>query len=110
MLRVGVCKVHCDLYRLVSALYLEVPIVTDGAIELLSYYCTAKNLHGAMRLIQKLVTSRPTEDAHRFIVPALEMTLHQRKDIQSQAVQTCVKMYGSIPELRNQISVRRCSE
>jgi hypothetical protein len=87
----------------VSALYLEVPVITEGAVDLLSYYCSERSLHGAMRLIQKLVTSRPNAD--RFIVPALEMTLYQRKDIQTQAVQTCVKVYETVPELRETIRV-----
>ena len=93
------------VFRLVSALYLEVPVITDGAVELLNYYCTVRNLHGGMRLIQKLVASRSNGD--RFIIPALEMTLYNRKDIQAQAVQTCVKVYETVPELRETIRVNR---
>ncbi|OQV18470.1 Symplekin [Hypsibius exemplaris] len=85
----------------VNNLYMEVPVVTEGAVDLLTYYCAARSVHGAMRLIQKLVSSRPNAD--RFIVPALEMTLNQRKDIQTQAVQTCVKVYETVPELREPI-------
>ncbi|XP_055354326.1 symplekin-like [Paramacrobiotus metropolitanus] len=86
---------------LVSQLYMEVPWVTEGAVELLSYYCTLRSVHGAMRLIHKLVSTRPRPA--RYILPALDLTLHQRKDIQAQAVQTCVKLYSSMPSLRPQV-------
>lgn len=78
---------------LLARLYLEAPLVTDDALEMLKQQCTrAERCMSALNLVHDLVIRRPPK-GFAFLTALLTLTIHPDQNVREGAVARAVSIY-----------------
>ncbi|CAG0886922.1 unnamed protein product, partial [Darwinula stevensoni] len=83
---------HPDRDSLVCELYLQAPLVTDQAVELIKWYCITEDKGESMcGLLKDLILLRPSKQL-LFLNALLELTAHENNTVRSHALKVVLQL------------------
>nr|CAD7265235.1 unnamed protein product [Timema shepardi] len=91
--RTGLTELMSCVHSLLKRLYLEAPLITEEATDLLKHMCGDDSRASmGLSLLQDLVIRRPPRQL-TFLNALLEHTAHEHLEVRSKAIQCVVELY-----------------
>uniref|UniRef100_T1JDS4 F-box domain-containing protein n=1 Tax=Strigamia maritima TaxID=126957 RepID=T1JDS4_STRMM len=82
-----------DRETLFQRLYIEAPLITENAVEILKKFCYDESgANVGMCILKELIVKRPPKQME-FINVVLDLTAHEKQEIRSQAIGTVKQLY-----------------